>query len=234
MRRGLSMTEVEAYAASGFVFPLRVVSSREAGILLARMRASERALGQRLGGPGDEQPHLGLDWTHDVIRHPRILDAVEDIVGPDIACLGGQLFSKEPGESSFVSWHQDGAYWDDSAYDATTAWLALTPSTTLSGCMRVIPATHRRALPHVENAVPDNLLSRGQAAEAPSDRDPVDIELRPGEMSLHHSLLLHGSEPNRSTAARIGFAIRYAPATARASTRHGAFRIVRGSCRDGA
>jgi ectoine hydroxylase-related dioxygenase (phytanoyl-CoA dioxygenase family) len=99
-------------------------------------------LGGRLDGRNNQKPHLLFPWIERLIRHPRILDAVESVIGLNILCWGSQLFHKRAGDPAFVSWHQDGTYWGLSSADVVTAWLALTPSTPESGCMRVIAGTH--------------------------------------------------------------------------------------------
>jgi ectoine hydroxylase-related dioxygenase (phytanoyl-CoA dioxygenase family) len=93
-----------------------------------------------------------------------------------------------------------------------TAWVALTPSMPQNGCMRVIPGTHQRQVPHADTFAQSNLLSRGQEIAVSVDAaQAVDVVLQPGQMSLHHVLIFHGSEPNGSDMRRVGFAIRYVP-----------------------
>jgi ectoine hydroxylase-related dioxygenase (phytanoyl-CoA dioxygenase family) len=168
----------------------------------------------------NRKPHLLLTWLNELIRDPRILDRVEDILGPNILCWGSGFFTKNAHDPARVTWHQDATYWGLSEPDIVTAWVAFTPSTPENGCMRVVPGTHTlQQLPHRETFAADNLLSRGQ--EIAVDVDPskaVDIVLAPGQMSLHHVLLVHGSEPNSSDHRRIGFAIRYVPTYVRQLT----------------
>ena len=166
-----------------------------------------------LAGKLRQKSHLLFTWLNDLIRHERILDAVEDVIGPDILCWGTSFFIKEPRNPAFVSWHQDSTYWGLEPADIVTAWIALSDSTTENGAMRVIPRSHTMAqIPHRDTFRPDNLLSRGQ--EVMVDVDDAQAEtlvLKAGEMSLHHVRLIHGSEPNPSDQRRIGFAIRYLP-----------------------
>ena len=146
------------------------------------------------------------------MRDARIVDAVESLLGPNLWCWGAQFFAKPAGDAAYVSWHQDATYWGLSSPDVATAWVALTPSTRESGCMQVVPGTHRAQVPHEDRFDDANLLSRGQEVAVKVDpASVVDVVLQPGEMSLHHVLLFHGSEPNRSAEPRIGFAIRYVP-----------------------
>ena len=116
------------------------------------------------------------------------------------------------GDPAYVSWHQDGTYWGLSSPDVVTAWVALTPSLPENGCMRVVPGTHKRQVPHEDTFAESNLLSRGQEIAVEVDNaKAVDVVLQPGQMSLHHVLIFHGSEQNRSDIRRVGFAIRYVP-----------------------
>ena len=111
-----------------------------------------------------------------------------------------------------MSWHQDATYWGLSSNDVVTAWVALTPSTVVSGCMQVVPGTHHVQVPHEDKFDEDNMLTRGQEIAVRVDpAQVVNVELQPGQMSLHHVLLFHGSESNRAEHARVGYAIRYIP-----------------------
>ena len=169
-------------------------------------------LNGKIAGRYNQKPHLLLPWADQIIRHPRILDAVEQLLGPNIFCWGSQFFAKDAGDNAYVSWHQDGNYWGLSSIDVVTAWVAFTPSTLASGCMNVVPGTQNQHAQHIDTYAEDNLLSRGQEiAVTVSPDDVVPIELQPGQMSLHHVMIFHGSEPNKSDHPRVGFAIRYVP-----------------------
>jgi non-haem Fe2+, alpha-ketoglutarate-dependent halogenase len=209
----LSPVQIEAFTRHGYIAPLRVMAESKAAAVLAQLRASEAELGGRFIGQMNQRPYLLFPWAQRLVRDTRVLDAVESVIGADILCIGGQFFIKEAGDTAFVSWHQDGTYWGLLSGNVVTAWLALTASVPQNGCMRVIPGSHRDAVPHTETYAAANLLSRGQevAAAVPTS-EAVDISLQPGEMSLHHSLIVHGSESNQGSCPRIGFAIRYAPA----------------------
>ena len=127
------------------------------------------------------------------------------------------MFCKEPRDPGFISWHQDSIYFGLSGSSGLTAWVALTESAPKSGCMRVVPGTHRaRELPHVERPSRNNMLTRGQeVAVEVEEAKAVDLALDPGEMSLHDLLIVHGSNPNRSDQRRIGIALRYIPTSTR-------------------
>jgi ectoine hydroxylase-related dioxygenase (phytanoyl-CoA dioxygenase family) len=163
--------------------------------------------------PFRNKPHMVFKWANQLIRHPRILDTVEDILGPNLLVWGSSFFIKEPNDPAYVSWHQDSTYWGLSHPDIVTAWIALTESDIPNGAMRVVPGTHLKdQLPHKDTFAENNLLTRGQevAVEVRGDK-AVDLTLKPGEMSLHHVRIVHGSEPNRAPYRRMGLAIRYVP-----------------------
>jgi len=209
---GLSQEAVRQYQREGFVSPIRVMSAVEAGGYRRKLEEIE-ASGRLPAGALRTKCHLLLTWIDEIVRHPGVLDAVESIVGPDILVWGTSFFIKEPHNKSFVSWHQDLTYWGLEPADIVTAWIALSESTSENGAMRVIPATHTmEVVPHNDTFASDNLLSRGQEISVEVDEsNAVALALQPGEMSLHHVKLIHGSEPNPSPKRRIGLAVRYIP-----------------------
>ena len=201
------------YTRDGFVFPHDVVSPHEAHALRADLEAGESAL-------ADQREALGLLRSYParllpsfdrLIRHPRLIAAVSQILGPDLMVWSSGLFIKEANTPSYVTWHQDLTYWGLDDIQEVTAWVALSPTTTSSGCMRFVPGSqNRRLVRHIDSFADDNLLSRGQeVAVDVNDDDAVDIVLAPGQVSLHHGHLFHASGPNRTDDRRIGAAIRY-------------------------
>lgn len=213
MTTTLSEADVGRYRRDGFLAPLPAVGAEAAGMLRMRLEGLAEAEGGKLSSSTNHKPHILLPWLAELIRSPQVLDAVEDVIGPDILCWGSGFFWKPAGDPAFISWHQDSTYWGLSKPDIVTAWVALTPSTPESGCMRVVPGTHTRdQVAHQDTFAEGNLLSRGQEIAVEVDEDEaVDVVLQPGEMSLHHVRLFHGSKPNRSDRPRIGYAIRYLP-----------------------
>jgi ectoine hydroxylase-related dioxygenase (phytanoyl-CoA dioxygenase family) len=233
--KSLTEAAVRQYRDLGYYAPVPVLSRTEARALRSRLEAFE-ASGSGMQGAVRHKPHLLFTWLNDLIRHPRILDAVEDIIGPDILCWGTSFFTKEARNPSYVSWHQDSTYWGLEPPDIVTAWVAFTDSIAANGAMRVIPASHKLdQVPHRDTFAPENLLSRGQEIEVDVDeRQAAMLELAAGEMSLHHVRLIHGSDPNPSDDRRIGFAIRYIPTYVRqVAGSHDTATLVRGQDRHG-
>jgi len=213
MPKALTEDQIAAYEREGYLAPVPVMSEAEARALRRTLEAIEAGTGGPLRGDIRHKAHLLFPFLADLIRHPAILDAIEDVLGPDILCWNTNFFIKEADTPSFVSWHQDSTYWGLSSPDVCTAWVALTPSNLDNGAMAVIPKTHTQdQIPHRDTFDRHNLLTRGQeVAVAVDESDAVPLVLKAGEMSLHHVRLVHGSPPNLSHDRRIGFAIRYIP-----------------------
>src|ERR1700726_1553226 len=233
MPRLLSETQIAAYHREGYLAPVVAMSEAEARSLRAELETIEAGMGGPLRGDIRHKAHLLFPFLADLVRHPAILDPVEDILGPDILCWNTNFFIKEADTPSFVSWHQDSTYWGLSSPDVCTAWVALTPSNLDNGAMAVIPQTHTRdQIPHRDTFDRHNLLTRGQEVAVEVDeRAAVPLVLRPGEMSLHHVRLVHGSPPNPSFDRRIGFAIRYIPTHLRQIAGDDSATLVRGTDR---
>ncbi len=212
----LTADGVAQFKRDGFYFPVRAMPAAEALEVRRRLEAHEARAGGPLKGGLRHKTHLLFPWLWDLVRHPGILDPVEDLLGPNLLVWSSSFFIKEARDPAFVSWHQDSTYWGLSSTDVVTAWVALSPSTLESGAMRVVPGTHAGQVAHRDTFNERNLLTRGQEVMVDVDgSNAVDLLLSPGEMSLHHVRLIHGSEPNRAADRRIGFAIRYIPTTVR-------------------
>ena len=212
----LTADQQAAYALHGFLCPIDVLSQEETVAARTAVEGLERdfagKLPRKVGEYLRSSTHLATDVPLKVARDHRILDAVESILGPDILLWGCEYFIKEARSTQIVSWHQDLTYWGmDGSDHEVTAWVALSPATEASGCMRFVPGSHTESLvPHNDTFARDNLLSRGQEIAVEVDEaDAVLAELKPGQMSLHHGRLFHASGPNRSDDRRIGLVMRY-------------------------
>jgi hypothetical protein len=211
MSKTLTLEQLSQYEHDGVLFPILVLSADEVSVF----RAAIEELEARLGGTPKPQQlsqcHLHFRWAYDLATHPAVLDAVEDILGPNILVHSTTIFCKHPHDLGYVSWHQDGYYLGLSASHFISAWIALSDSTVDNGCLRVIPASQHHGLPHAASATsPHNLLGSGlEVASEVDETQARDVLLRAGEMSLHHVNIIHGSNPNRADTKRIGFAVRY-------------------------
>ena len=206
---------LENYGEAGLAAPIQVLPTAEAEALAAKVLAAEatEAGAQALRSFA----HLQFPWLYDLATHERVLDAVETVLGPDLLIWAAEFFIKPAQSGSYISWHQDSTYGGLEPATITTAWIALTPSVEESGCLMVAPGTHKMAqLPHADSFAADNLLSRGQEVQVDvSTLETTHVELEPGQMSLHHVQLVHGSEPNRASWPRLGFAVRFIPTSVR-------------------
>jgi non-heme Fe2+,alpha-ketoglutarate-dependent halogenase len=208
----LSEEQVSRFKRDGYVAPMRAVPAEHAREFRDRLEMLEQQLGREAEGFLKIKAHLASPWMTDLARHPRILDAVEAVLGPDILLTGSSFFAKNARDPRFVSWHQDAAYFGLSENAQVTAWVAFTPSHTGNGCLRVLPGSHLRGnLHHEERMSKDNLLARGQTLVDIREEEAVDIVLEPGEFSLHHVMTAHGSKANLSDDRRIGLAFFYMP-----------------------
>lgn len=211
MPKVLTQAQIDQYRDEGYLAPIAVLSDNEVRRYRSAYEELEAALGGKPKATDLSLTHMHFPWSWDLIHHPSVLDAVEDILGHDIVCWASSIFPKQPRDPGFISFHQDGTYWGLNSMDVTTAWVALTESTPENGCMRVVPGSHKEPVhPHKETWAEDNLLSRGQEIQVDVREEEVaDIILKPGEMSLHHVNIIHGSNANHSDRKRIGFAPRY-------------------------
>jgi non-haem Fe2+, alpha-ketoglutarate-dependent halogenase len=226
----LTQSQIDTFRRDGCVFPVRVMPEADALELRHRLEEFEATTGAPLGGDLRHKSHLLFAWLGDLVRESRIVDAVSQLYGPDLLCWTTNFFIKEANNPAFVSWHQDSTYWGLSRPDVVTAWVAFTPSNRANGAMEFIPCTHTSdQIPHRDTFSRNNLLTRGQEVAVEVDRSQaVVIELQPGEMSLHHVRLVHGSPPNPSNDRRIGFAIRYIPTSVSQVAGEDSATLVRG------
>ena len=213
MPKILQPQAIEQYQRDGYYFPLKVLDDNEVAANRARLDAFEKTQGQPLAGAQRNKSHLLFKWVDNLMRHDTILDAVEDLIGPDLLCWNTLFWIKEANSGSFVSWHQDLRYWGLDTADLVSVWLALSPASLESGCMRVLPGSHQgELLPHKDEYADGNLLTRGQEIAVEVDEDQtVAMPLNPGEISLHNVRLAHASSPNQSADRRIGLSLHYMP-----------------------
>src|SRR5258706_8295906 len=230
MPKLLSPAAVEAFAREGFYSPVRVMPAAEARRYRNALETHEAKPGKPLQGNWRHKMHLLFTWADQLVHHAKVLDAVEDMIGPDILCWTTNFFIKEARSPGFVSWHQDSTYWGLEPDDVITAWVAFTEVTEENGYMQVIPGSHKiDQLPHLDTFHKDNLLSRGQEISVEVDKSKaVGLAMGAGEMSLHHIKLVHGSAANRSHDRRIGMSIRYIPTYVRQTKMRESAMLVRG------
>ncbi len=210
MKNMLTPSHIADYNKDGFIFPLNVLTKKELAYFQSKWAQLKNALppGRTLvRGP---YMFLNFRWAYELATHPKILNAVSCLLGDDLIIGGGLILAKPADGNTFVSWHQDAHYATHlNGSEALTSWLALSTSNIQNGCMRVIPGTQNKNFEHVEIFDKNNMLSLGQTVKGVAAEQAIDLELAPGQSSLHHFNLLHSSNFNRSASIRTGFIVRY-------------------------
>ena len=204
----LSADEISRYQNDGVVAPITVMPRSVAQELRRRLESVEKSFPQQIGPEKRNNAHYVLACLDEIVHHDEILDAVECLIGPDIILTNTVLFIKEPNSLHHVTYHQDATYMGLEPQDSLTAWIALTESTRENGCVRMIQVSHLLDIQqHIDTFGEDNILTRGQQIENIDEERVLDIELEPGQMSLHHARTIHGSRPNKTADRRIGIAL---------------------------
>ena len=217
MPRCLTEEQTTQYRRDGYVFPIRVMDEERAASYRRRLEGFEADQGAPVSGALRNKSHLLFLWVDEVMRHDAILDTVQDLIGENILCWNTIFWIKEPRTDAYVSWHQDLNYWGLETDDLITVWLALSPATPESGCMSVLPGSHKgEFMPHEDTYRDNNMLTRGQEITVEVEESKtVAMALRPGEISMHNGRLAHSSPPNTSDDRRIGISFHYMPTRTR-------------------
>lgn len=143
-----------------------------------------------------------------------LLDVAEQFIGPNIALFASHYIAKPPYDGQPVLWHQDGSFWPLDPMEVITLWLAADQSSPENGCLRVIPGSHKMDLTEMkQNTSEANVLNAEIDPELVDMSRAVDLILEPGDVSIHHPNIIHGSEANTSDKWRRGLTIRYIPTT---------------------
>ena len=204
----LSSAQLKQYKDEGYVSPIDALSKDEALEIREEIELIEKKWPKELEGLGRNYIHLVSPIFDKVSHNPKILDAVESIIGRDILICGTTLFIKNPNEKGFVSFHQDAKYIGLEPHNWVTAWIAVTDANEENGCMRMWSGSHKDELKyHNQKFDENNLLTRGQTVENVPIKETTPVILKAGQMSLHHPTIVHGSGLNRSNDRRIGFVI---------------------------
>lgn len=225
----LTGSQRAAFDADGYLGPFDLLAADELEHCCKQLAGHLTSAGGLVDARLRINAHLLWVWVAELIRHPVILDKVQEILGPDLIVWRSVFFIKPARDPKRIEWHNDLAYWERSEEREVSAWIALTDSTTANGCLRVIPGSHRGQL--YERAVgrgrSDQLMRQVVETDVGSDGG-VAIELRAGQFDLHDGGLLHRSPGNSTDRPRIGLAIRYVPSTVRAGGPHTSATLVRG------
>ena len=204
----LSSNQLKQYKDEGFVSPINIFSKEKANEIRNEIELIEKEIPGELDNSGRYNAHLISPLLDEVTHHPKILDAVQSLIGEDILVCGTTLFIKNPHEKGFVSYHQDAKYIGLEPHNWVTAWIAITDSNEHNGCMRMWSGSHKDNLKdHDQMFNEGNLLTRGQTVNNVPREETTPLILEAGQMSLHHPTVVHGSDLNKSNDRRIGFVI---------------------------
>jgi len=213
MPKVLTKEQIEQYHDEGFISPVRVISEAQALSIKSQLEQVEAEFPDEINAESRNNLHLSFAFLDALAHNKIIVDAMEDLIGPDIALWASVMFIKEPSSKQYVSWHQDATYMGLDSIDFPTPWIALSPSNIETGCMTMIAGSHHSEIQnHEDTFAENNILTRGQVIPNIDKSKAVDLILEPGEMSIHHGAIIHGSQPNKSNQRRIGFSLQsYVP-----------------------
>ena len=235
---GLREEQVNQYRPDGYLSPITALAPEAAAGYRGKLEAFEAQIGGKVTSGAVEEKyryrlHTLLPWAHELATLPPVLDVIESVIGPDILIYMTTFFIKDARTAAITSWHQDATYFGLRPYEHISAWIALSPASVESGCMRFVPGSqglgqldHRA---HVDTKI---LNGASQKLTGAYDADSaVSAPLTPGEFSLHHTLTIHHSPSNESDDRRIGFAVSYIPPRCRhlGETRRAPAMLVRGT-----
>ncbi|MBK18354.1 MAG: hypothetical protein CMM52_05905 [Rhodospirillaceae bacterium] len=222
MGKALTTEQVNQYHNDGFLFPFDVFTESEAAGIADRFAEMERNLGEEMQSRFRNKAQLPFPWLCDLVANERLLDAVEDLIGPDILCWGSSFFTKKARDPRFISWHADDFVYGFEPAETVTAWLAFHPSTVESGCVQYIPGSHHDDPTYEFIPDPNNLARNGQHAIGINEDDAVFAVLKAGEVVFHHQSVVHSSGPNNADHPRVGLAIHYTAPNVRETRFNGA------------
>lgn len=216
----LSATQVRDFRANGYLYPLDGLTADEVARYREQLRKTEDHLGGSLMDIDKKfrgNLHFMCRWVDELARTPAILDAVEDLLGPDILLYTSRFFIKEPHSEGIAAWHQDSTYFGLRPHDHVTAWVALCNVTEETGPVEFAVGSHIRGqLQQKSGLIKNSVNTAGQIIVEWFDRTQVDRAiLKPGQFSFHHTCTVHQSQPNRSDERRIGLALSYIPTRTR-------------------
>ena len=203
----LTTEQIQQYHKEGYVAPIEILTREEALEVRNEIELIENRFPNELDNSGRYNVHLISPKLDEVVHNSNILDSVESIIGKNILVCSTTLFIKNANQNGFVSYHQDAKYIGLEPHNWVTAWIAITDSNEINGCMKMWPGSHADLKEHEQKFNQGNLLTRGQTIKNVPEDQVKPIELKAGQMSLHHPRIIHGSGINKSDDKRIGFVV---------------------------
>jgi non-heme Fe2+,alpha-ketoglutarate-dependent halogenase len=235
MPKVLTKEQIEHYHDQGFISPVRVMSENEALSIKTQLEEVELNFPNEINAESRNNLHLSFVFLDALAHNNTVVDAMEDLIGPNIALWASVMFIKEPSSKQYVSWHQDATYMGLDSVNFPTPWIALSPSNLDTGCMTMISGSHKSSIQsHEDTYAENNILTRGQVILDVDESKSEDVILKPGEMSIHHGSIIHGSQPNSSNQRRIGFSLQsYVPPSIKQVVGRNIWTHIRGKKRQG-
>ena len=226
----LTKDQIRSFKKEGFISPIDVFTQEEALEIRKALEEAEVKWPKAFVGANRNNAHLNIKCLDEIVHNTNLVNAIEDLIGPDILNYGTVLFIKEPQDPGFVSWHQDARYMGLEPHVGITAWVALSEANDKSGCMQMIPGSHTEIKDHNDTFGEDNILTRGQEVQGVDGSKGVSTPLHPGQMSIHSARVVHSSQANNSDDRRIGFVIQpYMPPDVKQTLSKSYAQRVRGS-----
>ena len=228
MPKALTQEQIDCYREDGYLAPMDGIDAAAANAMVDDLAAFEEAHGLSAGRL-NIKGHLCFRRSYDFTFEDRILDVVEDLIGPDILAFASRFWIKGAQDGTYVSWHQDSAYFGLDPHELVTVWLALTDATPDMGCMKVIPGSHRgETYSHEETFHEKNLLARGQVIHGIDDTNAAYMPLKRGQFSCHHERILHASDPNGTPNDLIVLGLFFIPTHVKSTIGRRTACLVRG------
>lgn len=228
MSKRLTKAQVAQFGELGYVSPVRIYDAAQIAAVREKIEAFEAERPRDAAWAFDIKANLLFDWVYALSAQEAVLDAVEDLLGPNIYNTDTVFRIKEPGSGTNYGWHQDAARIRVEPC-FLIAYVAISESTPENGGLRVIPGSHHTCLPFavVENEDGQALRRVARCLEV-READAVELTLAPGEVTFFSGLLVHGSPANRGTARRIAVLTDYTAAQAKQSVGRGSGQLLRG------
>ncbi|MBT6903706.1 MAG: phytanoyl-CoA dioxygenase family protein [Gemmatimonadetes bacterium] len=216
--QALTRTQIDTFNRDGYIKGIRIFSAEQ----IAEIRAYfDQLLAKTLAEGGDSysinSAHLTYGRVFDLLANERITAHIKDLLGEHLIGWGSHFFCKMPRDRKTVSWHQDASYWPMTPSKTATVWLAIDDADVDNACMRFIPGSHHHGhLTYKLSEEDENNVLFQTVPTAEQYGEPIDVELKAGEISIHSDMLLHGSKANTSARRRCGLTMRYCAAEVRA------------------
>ena len=216
--QALTRTQIDTFNRDGYIKGIRIFSAEQ----IAEIRAYfDQLLAKTLAEGGDSysinSAHLTYGRVFDLLANERITAHIKDLLGEHLIGWGSHFFCKMPRDGKTVSWHQDASYWPMTPSKTATVWLAIDDTDVDNACMRFVPGSHHHGhLTYKLSEEDENNVLFQTVPTAEQYGEPIDVELKAGEISIHSDMLLHSSKANTSGRRRCGLTMRYCTAEVRA------------------